>query len=437
MDRGVKESLESHNNKKLVPIVLFYKANIAKAVLAKATVASKKLEVEEIEIEIILDDKKVLQNFPDDDLNLPQKMYDAADRDLIIQQIAKALDEISKDVNTEADLPKAQKAFDEAVEKAIDAATDRVSEEVKKLADLRVERRNYKIGKAVKIGSLIVGIGAGITTLATAPFTAGASAVIGILALMNQAKTLFDECVSLARSAEQAADALAGDIKTMLDTYQSKNREAEAGNLEIGLSEMGGTLVNSIWPGFTATISDSKKQSETLKIKVGGIVTHAHDVSVKIGDALKEQQTAKQKMDEFHKAAEKAGLEKGDMDKIEKLLNALEKNYAQVHKLIEETIALNKRAEIAGTKHKILDQVLTALAAKQPAWSVFGEAVIKVSTAVGFLVGGNVNVPDAFKIYDTVNKAMTGIGDGISSAQALVDLKDSAEDMLKQRAKKK
>jgi hypothetical protein len=440
VELGIKESLESHKNKKLTPIVLFYKNNVAAKVLEKAKIANQKLEVDLIEIEVILDDKKVLEQFPDDDGLLAQKMYEAADRDLIISQIAKALDTIAKDVETEKDLPSAQKAFDAAVASAVNDAVDRATAEVVKLAKIRVERTKYKVGIVVKIGALIAGIGASIGGLVTAPFTAGSTAIISIIGLVTAAKTLWDTCHEAAKSAETVANDLASDLTSLLNEYNGKIADAQNGNLvvdlgagpkRVGVEEIAKAAVNSVWPGALKSISGCKDKSGTLDTKIDGIVINSHDVSEKIQQALDKQATAKQKMEEVRKECEKQDLDKDLIKKVERVVSALEKYEKLVAQNIDQTIALHQRAEMAKRVSGKLQQVLNALAAKQPVWSVFGETLTRLLVSVGFAVGGNVGAPDAFKMLKTVNDAMSGISNGISGAQTLKTLKDDAETALK------
>jgi hypothetical protein len=78
---------------------------------------------------------------------------------------------------------------------------------------------------------------------------------------------------------------------------------------------------------------------------------------------------------------------------------------------------------------------LNQLASQVPTWSLVGQFLIKVGAAVGFMVGGNVNVPDPYKCMELANTVASDLGNVVGSLQGASDAAGDLNDLIKKRKK--
>ncbi len=428
LELGLKES----SKKQITPISLFHNVNVARPVLALAKRASAKFEVDTIEISIALGDKKVLEAAPSDDKAyslLAAQMYDAANFEKIKQEIAAALDDIADHVTGEKDMGKANSDFDAALQKILGEAADRASKPFIDLAKTKVDRRNYEIKEAAKLTVKIVGVGASIVSLATIPFTGGASGVISIIAILSTARSIGVQIGRLAQEAEQSAADLARDLSVLLKRYQ------EATKTRVGVEEVLKSGVNAIWEDAAASITGCKTKKDYFKSKIDGLKVESHSLSDKLDESLKKQQEAQKELQKFENSA-KTVLDPTDIKRIDKLVKAAEALEKPIASSIDGVSAIVQRVGTNENAFGLLDQALDKLAQKEPTWAQIGEVVMSLAVSAGFLVGGNVNAPDPYKAFDLANKIVTGIANAQGSLQTAVQAISDVNDLVKEKLKK-
>ena len=428
LELGLKESAK----KQITPISLFRSVNVAKSVLALAKRADAKFEIDKIEISIALGDKKVLEAAPSNEKDyglLTNQMYDAANFETIKKEIAAELDKIADRVTSEKDMAKANSDFDAALQRILGEAADRASKPFTDLTKTRVDRRNYEIKETAKLGAKVVGLATSIASLATTPFTAGASTVISIVAILSTARSIGVQMGRLAQEAEQTAGDLAKDLKVLLTRHQdaTKNR--------VGVEEVLKSGVNAIWEDAAASISGCKTKKDYLKSKIDGLKVDSHNLSDKLDESLKKQATAQKQLREFEKSAEEV-LDPADVKRVEKLIKAAELLEKPIASTIDDIIALVGRVGTNEKTFEVLDKALDRLAAKEPTWAQIGEVVMSVAVSAGFLVGGNVNAPDPYKAFDLANKVVTGIANAEASLQTTLQAVSDVNDLVKEKKKK-
>ena len=425
LELGLKESTK----KQITPISLFRNVNVAKPVLALAKRADAKFEIDNIEISIVLGDKKVLEAAPSNEKDyglLAHQMYDAANFETIKKEIAAELDKIADRVTSEKDMAKANSDFDAALQRILGDAADRAGKPFTDLTKTKIDRRNYEIKETVKMTAKVVGLATSIASLATTPFTAGASTIISIVAILSTARSIGVQMGRLAQEAEQTAGELAGDLKVLLTRYQdaTKNR--------VGVEEVLKSGVNAIWEDAAASISGCKTKKDYLKSKIDGLKVDSHNLSDKLDESLKKQAAAQKQLHEFEKSAEEV-LDPADVKRVEKLVKAAESLEKPIASTIEDIIALVGRVGTNEKTFEVLDKALDKLAAKEPTWAQIGEVVMSVAVSAGFLVGGNVNAPDPYKAFDLANKVVTGIANAEASLQTTLQAVSDVNDLVKKK----
>lgn len=429
LELGLKES----SKKQITPISLFHNVNVAKPVLTLAKRADAKFEIDKIEISIALGDKKVLEAAPSDEKAyslLANQMYDAADFDRIKKEIAAELDKIADHVTGEKDMAKANSDFDTALQRILGDAADRASKPFIDLAKTKVDRRNYEIKETAKLGVKIVGVTASIVSLATIPFSGGASTVLSIVAILSTARSIGVQIGRLAQEAEQTAADLASDLSVLLKRYQ------EATKNRVGVEEVLKSGVNAIWEDAMSSITGCKTKKDYFKSKIDGLKVESHSLSDKLDESLKKQESAQKQLREFEKSAKEV-LDPADIKRIEKLMKDTEALEKPIASTIDDVIAMVRRVGTNEKTFAVLDKALDKLAQKEPTWAQIGEVVMSVAVSAGFLVGGNVNAPDPYKAFDLVNKITTGIANSEGALQTAVQSVSDVNDLVKEKKKKK
>jgi len=425
-DKAMEES-KTMSKKNLVPLKIFAQ-DVAKLVNAKAPKAN--LQAQKLWLDIVISDVKVLEKVPAayDNAKLANSIREQADFTLVIDQLAKLLTECGANVTTDKDVPAAEKKFKEGMEKIIDAATIRGAKPIAELCKIRVDNVKYVV---VQTATLIGHIGAVITgavALAGTPFTAGASTIMGIITIVNQSIAIGEQVAKLAMDEEQLMNVVASDLKTMYDNYKGAEKL-------IGPAEMAKTLVTATIGIPVPSIDGCKKDCDQVTDKINRLFEQNNKQAEKLGKCLTEQEKLKKEIANFE-SRDLAKLEPAEKQRFAKIKQGVEKSPEVIMALIEATNKLDERVKIARTKHQILSQALGQLAGKVPTWAVVGQFLIKVGAAVGFLVAGNVNVPDPYKCADLAVKVTTDLGNVIGSLQGASDAASDMNEMIGKHAKK-
>ncbi len=431
-DEEVLQKYQKIDSKKpqIRPIKLYEHFDVTAEVVKLAKIASAKFNIQGIVLDLWLDDPKVLATAPDDQQGyalLAQEMRDAADKYNPVQKIAAALDDIAKDYK--GDVNKAAADFDKAIERILEETADAAGVPFTKLAKVKVDRTKYKVKQTATLALKVGGLAASIVSLATVPFTGGASGIISIAGIITTSRGIGVQIGQLAQSAEQTAGELAENLGELLDHYQDANKN------RVGVEEIGRRLANELWPGAIKSISGCKDKCDLLKEKIGGITVHAHEVSDKLGVFLDKQTAIQKQFAEFEKSAEKV-LTNAEVTTIQKLIKSMEGLESATAKAIEQVSTLYQRAQTTSNQHEVLSDALTVLAAKEPTWAQIGEVVMSVAVSAGFLIGGNVNAPDPYKMVKLASDVTTGIANGVGSFTTVVNAMKEVEGIVKDYQKK-
>ncbi len=210
-----------------------------------------------------------------------------------------------------------------------------------KLKAKKADWKKFKIKVTVSIVGTVVGLITSISLMATAPFSGGAGAVIGIAGLIKSTAALVKDIGAIAIKIDSAVKLMDKTSKIVLKTAENKGvftaNEATAAVLQefIGISQ----------PSFK-TLSE---QGDVVKAKQAQLVVRVHDVAKTLNKILKEQ--SKLKKDFLNDAVKKlkthpTSKKKENLKKIERQLDAvLADNYTAVQGLIEKVIKMNGEAK--------------------------------------------------------------------------------------------
>jgi hypothetical protein len=412
----------------LTPIILFAKHDVANDVATLAKKAAGKIKIDHIVIEIVLDDPKVLAAAPDNDKDynaLAKQMYEAANRDKIVADLAAALDKIAETVKGPGDASRAESDFDKALGVVLDAAANRASTVFIKLAKDKVSAVKYKVTKTAKITLLIGGLAMSIAGLASAPFSGGAHAVFAIAGIMRTSRELYNTIHKLALEAEELAKTLAADLNELLKAYK------KASDNEVGAKELGKEFINALWPEGVTTISTCKTNSGELKSKISNLNVQAHSTSDTLDEAMKVQRKANAEVKTFTDAS-KAALSPAEMKRVAKLITSEAALANKIQGLVEKTETLLQRVQTMQNTHAELHKAVETLAAKKPTWAEIAILVTKTAVSAGFLVGGSVGAPEGYDIVKLAHEGIEHTGQALESFAAAKEAAEDIKEMIKQ-----
>ena len=150
-----------------------------------------------------------------------------------------------------------------------------------KLKSKKKDWKKFKIKVAVSITGTIAGLAVSIGMMASAPFSGGAGAVIGIAGLVKSSTALVKDIGAIAIDIKSAVKLMDTTSKFVLKTADShaafNTNEASAAVLQefIGISQ----------PSFK-TLSD---QGGVVKAKHARLVVRVHDVAKELNKIIKAQ----------------------------------------------------------------------------------------------------------------------------------------------------
>lgn len=324
-------------------------------------------------IDVVIDDKDILE-----------KLADAKDMPLVIQQVKGAADfkRIAKDCEallakvdellTEhpKKLAAAQKKYEEGLETIVGQAAERAIAAVEHFKQVRQDYRKYRVKAGVKMTISILGAGAGIAGLATAPFT-GAGAVLGTIALAKSVLSIADQIATLSREAE----GIAKDSRKMVESLAKQFHEHATGIMSMkeigvetltGLSGIPSNLLSRFAPCL-ATIKSTADKLGLLNDKTNGIEVNAQDLSKKLSKLL--DSNAKSELELGVWLRKRGGLESlKDKEKkqVGKMVQKIRGGHAAVELAIGKTTDLYERMAKNRMAYMELHDILKPLAESLP-----------------------------------------------------------------------
>ena len=257
-----------------------------------------------------------------------------------------------------ADIQKAYKDFEAAVEPAAKTAMDNVWKKI--ISDTK-EYRTYQVKSGLSIAAKSIGLVASIATTAAGGFT-GAGTVIGAIGMAKTAVTLFNETRDLLRDAESVGKILDQDITSMRNKLNDQ-KPVETGIKEsskAGLERLTGirtTGLKSIDDNFTLYQNKLKgyhSKASSLGGKINQLMNETQALSKKVA-VLKQEATTK-KIPQLATAA----------NKLEATVSKLEK---QLDKLLSGASSAMEGYNKGMENVKNLTTTINDLKGKQPAWS--------------------------------------------------------------------
>ncbi len=426
IESDMKLALKASLRTQIRPITVFDQ-DVAHDVQAKAGSANETLKLNSMHLVVKLTDENILKHVPNDvdDGALAVKIRTAADFAGVTQQLANLLVKVSKDVHSEKDLPEAKQKLKEGLDKIVEQALDRAAAPILELAKVKVEHRNYQITAAVTLVATGAGIVASTAALLSAPFTNVAGAVVGFYGLTQGCISFGIQIGKLAADAEGVAAKISRNLKAIHDQYQ--NRGATA----VGAAEVATTLANALAPApVLSSITTVKGDCDLLGDKIKGLTVSTHEAASDLGKLLTAQEKVQTELTSFEKIS-KGKLTPQEAQNFQKLMKAIEASAGPVDTCIKKVEDLNTRVVKMTASHKTLKGKVDALASGKPNWAQVGELVVNVAVATAFLVGGNVNTPNAYQGLDALDKAGTWVGNiasiGQTAYSTAMALKDQIE----------
>lgn len=418
-DLALKQAIKESKKKPLKPVVVFNSTDLSSTIMKMVPKGADYAIINELKIQVILADDKVLKKVDDNDGNMAEKIKNAADFAQLKKDIAVGYHKAAAAIKANPDaFNQANSAFESAVQTAIQAATGRASEELNRLADVKVEYRNYRIISGVKLGATIAATTAGVASLAMAPFT-GPAMVISAAGVLKGAKVIGDQIADLSMSAEEMIRELQADVKGLNKRY------SEWKGSQIGGAEVASTLVNALAPTIFPTIKRCASHADTIVSKINGIETKAGALSVQLNKTLDAQTSADSDIKKWIKDNKKA-IDNSVQKSAVKLLQILAGNQTKVTGLIEKISTMNTQVTKARADHKRLDTQIKALSAREPTIAKFAEVLVEIGASVTFLASANVGWPDAYKLTEGAKAVSDMIGNVVGSLDGAVG---AAEEM--------
>jgi hypothetical protein len=433
MDERLKKAEELVNgdmklglklSKKAITPIIVFQMDVARQVDAKAPKA--KYKAEKILLEVILSDDRVIKNVPNDldDGHLAEEIRNAASFSTIIDDLADLLNSLP-----DMDEGAASKKFEAGMDKVIQDALARAAKPILELVKVRSDYTMYKVKKGATLTLAVAGVVASIVTLATTPFTGGVSTIAGCVGLAKSISTISAEVNKLALSAEGLINKVTGDISTLNKQYITVSGTV------VGVGELGKTTVNSIIGPFFTTIKDTKTNCDQVVDKINSLVVKSHDQSQDLGGLLTEQSKMQKALSSFEQM-NKGQLTPEEIKIFLQIQTQVEKTTGPIDKLIKGIPVLVQRVEKNKGAFIMLKRAIDFLAAKEPTWAKVGEVLIQTGASIGFIVAGNVNVPEPMeilKVAHTIGETASRVLEPLNIAK---ELAESLEEMVKKHKKK-
>jgi len=399
-DLALKQAIKE--SKKLIPVIeVLAFPDISPLIRAKAPDV-KALNLNAFSLQVLLTDDEVLGKIDPNDGNARLRVTEAANVKKIVSDLAAVYSKL--DTIVAADPSKfavAETKFGEAVDRVIQEATGRASDEFHRLVGVKAQYRNYKIKTGIKLTLAISGTFAGGVSLALAPFAP--VMIFNAVGVIKGAVDIGEEIGKLSLSAEETARTLRRDVDGLVDRYKGWP------GFDVGSIEVTVTLVNAISPTFFKTISSCSDDLGRLDNKIAGLEVEAGKLSTCLNLIIDEQKKFDTYLAGWIKQS-KAGITPKIKFAVVALRTQMNASREAVEKMIEKITELNGRVNNARKDQKDLASKISALSAKEPTIAKFAEVFINTSANVGFLVSANVGWEDAYKIVESTKAVSDTIG---------------------------
>jgi len=316
-------------------------------------------------IEVTMD-KSVAKKLEKDPL-LQEKMVKPVQKELerIQRQLAmmlKAYDKEIGELQNQADAKAREKQFNsifkEQVETAKKFAISAMNKGWAEFINKEKQYKKYKIKVGAKISIGAAGLAASIASMAAAPFSGGASAVLSIAGMVKTASSLAQECKQAADSVEKTQKILLKDMNEVLAAYKLESKK------NIVARELATHYVDTV---LTVKLPSIRKCGDGLKLvsnKLAGIQLKSHDIAKTLAKAMKAAMAIEGKVGK----------------NSAKKLKALE---AKIDHLVKKIPANEKRADKALKNYQAVKPVVEGLMAKRPKYLEKIELAMKLLNYAG------------------------------------------------------
>jgi hypothetical protein len=367
---------------------------------------------------------KIKLTLNDDILDLMEKAQTSSDAAFMAEEAnnrcQKLIDDISK-LLVDAD-SKLEKLDEAAGDKLLDKVESGISTMIQ-VAETEIAKipktvwnefvkrekqyKDYKIKAGLDMTIQVLTVtGGAVATGVSAAGTFGASAVIGVVALVRDCAKLAKMIYDLAIEAETVQKNLQKDINTLEEAYQSKVRNVT--------QEMVGTVLKSILTidtPFYATLPKCNTNLELFDNKVAGLETNGRAYSRDVTKALKKCEELEKRLGEMEDKKARKAYDKlvAARKSLDKSLNDCSDMMGRVRKTKPGIVAMGAALKALNDENpkfnKIFDKVLPAA----------------VGIALGGASGGT-GFKEASSMLETVN---TGVNLGAGMLNELKGILES------------
>ncbi len=395
--------------------------------------AAETLNLGPVPVSVTITDKQILVHLASakDMPNVIQKVIDAADWDAVVDTVAEACRDGAEIINDDpANYKSAQDLIGEALEEALQEATDRALRQTDHFRQIKKDYKKYKVVAAVKVSVSVVGILAGVAGLALSPFTFGASTVLGCIALWRSAIQLGDQIGKLSMEAEQTGGFIAEQVITMLDAYEDKAKTV------VGLGEVAKEMAKILMPtDLIPTIKGVRNMLGVFHDKTNGLEIRSNKVSQILSQTTDAELAATRAFQQFLDENSDA-LTPKEKKKVGEIMDQIPLLRQQTDQLIREVRHLNSRVQHCRDFHETLSAVYEALSAKNPTWAVVVNELIPIATDIGLIAGGGIGgaMESLGAVGEAGKTAADSIGLILTIGNDLNDIVDDTTLEIKNRA---
>ena len=280
------------------------------------------------------------------------------------------------------------------LEKDFQTASEEMAEEAAEvIADYKKgqkELQKFRIKTSGKIALNAVVMSGGI---ALSVATAGALSPVGIIGVVRTSVGIAQEAVKLALTADKTAKLIQAELAVLRKVLNEEVAKAKTGGkIAQGVKEVGLNLLSKAVGLETPSLKNCQSHIDLHGINIGKLDKESKKLSEQIYGALDEQ-------DKLNKALKvaKATL---PSDKVGKAAQSLEKAEKALDKLLQATIHVNEKVELAHARQKLYQKALDGMKQGIPDW------LKHVDTACGLAADLAMGITDA---SDSASAALTAV----------------------------
>jgi len=271
------------------------------------------------------------------------------------------------------------------------ASTEMAEEAAEVIEDYKKgqkELQKFRIKTSGKIALNAVVMSGGI---ALSVATAGALSPVGIIGVVRTSVGIVQEAVKLALTADKTAKLIQAELAVLRKVMNEEVAKAKrSGKIAQGVKEVGLNLLSKTVGLETPSLKNCQSHIDLHGINIGKLDKESKTLSEKIYEAMDEQE----KLNKALKVA-RATL---PSDKVGKAAQSLEKAEKALDKLLQATIHVNEKVELAHARHKLFQKALDGMKQGIPDW------LKHVDTACGLAADLAMGITDA---ADSASAALT------------------------------